>query len=266
MKHLYAITFFAAAILLSACSTPKNITYLQDFNGGQMAQLANYKGITLKPSDAVSIVVNTKTTELTNILNLPLSTQIIGAPQATALAQSHGSLGYTLDSNGDVDFPLVGKIHLAGLTREEVAAKVKRTLEEKNVATDAVVTVDFINLRYHVVGEVGAPGDHSITRDRLTIIEAISEAGDMNLYGRRDSVFVYRQENGQQKTYALSMLDGRSLISSPAFYIQQGDVIYVQPNNYRKRQSAANATEVTTVSFWLSALSMLATLAVLVFK
>ncbi len=266
MKHFHAITLFAAALLFTACSTPKNITYLQDFNAGQTAQLANYKGITLKPSDAVSIVVNTKTTELTNLLNLPLSTQIIGAPQATALAQSHGSLGYTLDSAGEIDFPLVGKIRLAGLTREEAAALVKRTLEEKNVATNAVVTVDFINLRYHVVGEVGAPGDHSITRDRLTIIEAISEAGDMNLYGRRDSVFVYRQENGQQKTYAMSMLDGRSLLSSPAYYIQQGDVIYVQPNNYRKRQSSANASEVTTASFWLSALSVLTTIAVLVFK
>ena len=175
MKHFYAITLFAAGLLFTACSTPKNITYMQDINDGQTVQLANYKGITLKPSDAVSIVVNTKTTELTNLLNLPLSTQVIGASQATALAQSHGTSGYTLDSGGNIEFPLVGKIHLAGLTREEAAAKVRRTLEEKNVAASPVVTVEFLNLKYHVLGEVGRPGDHSITRDKMSIIEAISE-------------------------------------------------------------------------------------------
>ena len=266
MKHFYAIKLFFLALLFTACSTPKNITYFQDLNDGQIEKLASYKGITLKPADMVSIVVNTKSTELTNILNLPLSTQILGAPQTAALAQSHGTSGYTLDSEGNIDFPLVGKIHLGGLTREAAAAHVKQTLAEKNVATDAVVTLEFLNLQYSVMGEVNQAGSYDITRDKVSIIEALSQAGDLNLYGRRDSVFVYRQEGGQQKTYALSLLNGKSLLSSPAYYIQQGDVIYVQPNNYRKRQSSANATEVTTASFWLSALSVLTTIAVLVFK
>lgn len=266
MKHYYAIGIFVGGMLLAGCSTPKNVTYLQDLKDGQTLQTLNYKGITLKPADAVSIVVNTKTTELTNLLNLPLSTQVIGASQATSLAQSHGTSGYTLDSEGNVDFPLVGKIHLAGLTREEAAARVKHTLEEKNVAASPVVTVEFLNLKYHVLGEVGHPGDHSINRDKISIIEALSQAGDLNLYGKRDSVFVYRQEGDQKKVYGLSLLNGRQLLSSPVYYIEQGDVIYVQPNNYRKRQSSANATEVTTASFWLSALSVLTTIAVLVFK
>ena len=266
MKHFYAIKLLSFGLLLAACSTPKNITYLQDLTDGQIQQLAAYKGITLKPSDMVSIVVNTKSTELTNLLNLPYSSQIIGASELTALAQSHGSSGYTLDSEGNIDFPLVGKIHLAGLTREGVAATVKQALEEKNVANAPVVTVEFGNLHYSVMGEVGKAGEYEITRDKTSIIEALSAAGDLNLYGRRDSVFVYREENGQQKTYALNLLNGKSLYSSPAYYIQQGDVIYVQPNNYRKRQSSANASEVTTASFWLSALSVLTTIAVLVFK
>ena len=266
MKHFYAIKLFFLALLFTACSTPKNITYFQDLNDGQIEKLASYKGITLKPADMVSIVVNTKSTELTNILNLPLSTQILGAPQTAALAQSHGTSGYTLDSEGYIDFPLVGKIHLGGLTREAAAARVKQTLAEKKVATDAVVTLEFLNLKYSVMGEVFQAGSYDITRDKVSIIEALSQAGDLTLYGRRDSVYVYRQEGGQQKTYALSLLNGKSLLSSPAYYIQQGDVIYVQPNSYRKRQSTANATEVTTASFWLTALSVLTTVAVLIFK
>jgi polysaccharide export outer membrane protein len=88
----------------------------------------------------------------------------------------------------------------------------------------------------------------------------------LGLYGRRNGIHVYRQENGQQKTYNVSLLNGQSLMNSPAYYVQQGDVIYVEPNNYRKRQSTANANEVTTASFWFSALSVLTTIAVLVFK
>ena len=266
MKHFYAITLFTLGLLFTACSTPRNITYFQDLTSGQIEQLASYKGITLKPSDAVSIIVSTKTTELTNVLNLPYTSQIVGYSEMTAMGQGHGVSGYTLDSEGNIDFPMVGKIHLAGMTREQVAATVKKTLEERNIASSPVVTVEFLNLRFSVMGEVGHPGQFNITRDKLSITEALSQAGDLNLYGRRDSVFVYREDNGQQKTYALSLLDGKSLLGSPAYYIQQGDVIYVQPNNYRKRQATANASEVTRASFWLSSLSVLATLAVLIFK
>ena len=266
MKQLYAIKIFFLALLVTACSTPKDVAYLQDMTDGQIQQLANYKGITLKPADMVSIVVNTKSTELTNVLNLPYSSQSIGAPEVTAMSQSHGMSGYTLDSDGNIDFPLVGKLHLGGLTREGVAACVKKALEEKSVAANPVVTVEFVNLKYSVMGEVGRPGAFEIKHDKTTIIEALSEAGDLTLYGRRNSVNVYRQEDGQQKSYTVSLLDGKSLLNSPAYYVQQGDVIYVEPNDYRKRQSTANGNEVTTASFWLSAMSVLTTIAVLVFK
>ena len=233
MKHFYAIKLFFLALLVTACSTPKNVAYLQDMTDGQVQQLADYQGITLKPSDMVSIVVNTKSTELTNVLNLPYSSQILGAPEVSAKAQSQGVSGYTLDSEGNIDFPLVGKLHLGGLTREGVAACVKQALEEKNVATNPVVTVEFVNLKYSVMGEVAVPGAFDIKRDKTTIFEALSEAGDMTLFGRRDAVYVYRQENGQQKTYMVSLLKGKELASSPAYYVQQGDVIYVEPNNFR---------------------------------
>jgi hypothetical protein len=145
-------------------------------------------------------------------------------------------------------------------------AAANQKLEEGNIATNAVVTIEFMNLSYQVLGETNHSGRFSITKDKVTIVEALSSAGDMTLYGMRDSVIVMREQNGERHTYVVNMLSGKDILESPAYYIQQGDVIYVKHNNYRRRQSTANASEVTTASFWLSALSVLATLSVLIFK
>ena len=252
-------------LMLTACKTPTNVAYLQDSNDGDVITL-QAKELKLKPADKISIVVNTKSVELNNVLNLPMTTQIIGYSEQQSLAQSRGTSGYTIDSEGFIDYPLIGKVKVAGLSREQVAAHLKATLEEKNVAKDAVVTVEYLNLGFSVLGEVNRPGFYAFENDQVSILQALGLAGDMNLYGRRDAVKVIRTEDGQQKTYVLSMLDNKQLTSSPAYYLQQNDIVYVEPNNYRKRQSTANATEITTASFWLSALSVLTTIAVLVFK
>ena len=265
MKLKYLLMTGCLMLILAACKTPANVAYLQDSNDGDVITL-QAKGLKLKPADKISIVVNTKSVELNNVLNLPMTSQIIGYSEQQSLAQSRGTSGYTIDSEGCIDYPLIGKVKVAGLSREQVAAHLKATLEEKNVAKDAVVTVEYLNLGFSVLGEVNKPGFYAFENDQVSILQALGLAGDMNLYGRRDAVKVIRTEDGQQKTYVLSMLDNKQLTSSPAYYLQQNDIVYVEPNNYRKRQSTANATEITTASFWLSALSVLTTIAVLVFK
>ena len=265
MKLKYLLMTGCLMLILAACKTPANVAYLQDSNDGDVITL-QAKGLKLKPADKISIVVNTKSVELNNVLNLPMTSQIIGYSEQQSLAQSRGTSGYTIDSEGCIDYPLIGKVKVAGLSREQVAAHLKATLEEKNVAKDAVVTVEYLNLGFSVLGEVNRPGFYAFENDQVSILQALGLAGDMNLYGRRDAVKVIRTEEGQQKTFVLSMLDNKQLTSSPAYYLQQNDIVYVEPNNYRKRQSTANATEITTASFWLSALSVLTTIAVLVFK
>ena len=265
MKTKYLLMTGCLMLMLTACTTPTNVAYLQDSNDGDVITL-QAKGLKLKPADKISIVVNTKSVELNNVLNLPMTSQIIGYSEQQSLMQSHGTSGYTIDSEGYIDYPLIGKIKVAGFNREELAAHLKKTLEEKNVAKDAVVTVEYLNLGFSVLGEVNTPGFHPFENDHVTILQALGLAGDMSIYGRRDAVKVVRIEDGQQKTYVLNLLDTKQLTSSPAYYLQQNDIVYVEPNNYRKRQSSANATEVTTASFWLSALSVLTTIAVLVFK
>ena len=255
-----------AVMVFSACSTPKNIAYFTDVNNGATIAIAESKGITLRPSDKLSIVVNTKSAELNNVLNLPAITHVIGSSEALSLNQSQGMSGYTIDPDGNIDFPLIGKVKAAGYTRTELAAKLKELLETKDAAKDAVVTVEFLNIGFSILGEVNSPGFHAFINDKTTLLQGISRAGDLTLYGNRNNVKVIRTEDGKQQVYVVDIQNTEAMMKSPAYILQQNDVIYVEPNNYRKRQSTANASEVTTASFWLSAISAIATLAVLVFK
>lgn len=255
-----------AIILLTACSTPKNIALFPETSDGATYAITESKGITLKPNDKLSIVVNTKSAELNNALNMPVSTQIIGYSEVQSTNQSRATSGYTIDADGNIDFPLVGTVKAAGFTRSELASHLKTVLEEKNVAREAIVTVEFLNVGFSVLGEVEEPGFYPFENDKTTLLQALGKAGDMTIYGNRSSVKVIRMKDGQQEVFVIDMLDTKKLMQSPAYILQQNDVVYVEPNNYRKRQSTANASEVTTASFWLSALSVLATFAMLIFK
>ena len=251
--------------LVSSCITPKTVAYFPDMTDGTSLALAESKGIVLKPADKLSIVVNTKSAELNNVLNLPVTSQIIGYSEVQSTNQSRATSGYTIDPDGMIDFPLVGRVKAAGMTRAEFAAYLKNTLEEKSVARDAVVTVEYLNLGFSVIGEVKEPGFYQFDNDKTTLLQALSKAGDMTIYGKRDIVKVIRRNGDRQDTYVVNMLDAEQMAKSPGYIIQQNDVVYVQPNNYRKRQSQ-NANDTTTGTFWISAVSVLTTILVLIFK
>ena len=264
LKWVFVI--LTTMLLSVSCKTPQNISYFQDVHNGQTDPILYSHGIQLKPGDAISIVVKSKSIELTNALNLPVTAQVIGTPEDVSLRQSQGISSYTIDDNGDIDFPVVGKIHIAGMNKLEVAATIKQILNDKQIATDAVVSVNYLNLNYAVMGEVKSPGQFTFNKEKVSLLEALSTAGDLTIYGQRDSIIVWREENGMRKTYVANILNGKDLVNSPAYYLQQGDIVYVQPNNYRKRQSTANGNQMSTPSFWLSAISALATIGVLIFK
>jgi polysaccharide export outer membrane protein len=262
----WGLVCLTVVLLSVSCKTPRNISYFQDIRNGQTDQILYSHGIQLKPGDAISIVVKSKSVELTNALNLPVTAQVIGTPEEVSLRQSQGISSYTIDDNGDIDFPVVGKIHIAGMSKLEVATTIKQILNDKQIATDAVVSVDYINLNYAVMGEVKSPGQFTFSKEKVSLLEALSTAGDLTIYGKRDSIIIWREEDGMRKTYVANILNGKELVNSPAYYLQQGDIVYVQPNNYRKRQSTANGNQMSTPSFWLSAISALATIGVLIFK
>ena len=151
---------------------------------------------------------------------------------------------------------------LAGMTRDEVSAYIKQQLISQNLVNDPVVTVEYVNLKFSVMGEVKSPGSYSITRDRITLLDAISQAGDMTIYGKRDNVLILRPDSiGKLSAYHVDMRSFNDVVSSPAYYIHQNDYIYVEPNKKRANESTVNGNTVQSASFWISIVSLLASLA-----
>ena len=149
------------------------------------------------------------------------------------------------------------------MTREQVAETIKQKLVSQDLVKDPVVTVEFENLHYSVMGEVNNPGQYNIDRDRVTLFDALSKAGDLTIQGRRDNVLVIRTQDGKQYAYRVDLTDTDSVMNSPVAYLQQNDVVYVDPNNVRKRQSTVNGNNVLSTSFWVSVASLLTSIAVL---
>lgn len=152
------------------------------------------------------------------------------------------------------------------MTREEVAVYIKKELQSHDLIKDPVVTVEFMNLSVNVMGEVNRPGRYNIDKDHLTILDALSQAGDLTIYGKREKVLVLRNENGTQRVYGINLCSADHLYSSPVYYLQQNDVVYVEPNDTKARQSTVNGNNVRSTSFWISLASLLTTISVLIFK
>lgn len=255
---------------LVACSTPARITYFQDLRPGESEQqVVAATEIKVRPGDKLSIIVNSRDPQLTQLFNLPYVGQQIGQGTISASLVSNtsqGISGYTVDDQGMIDFPVLGKIVIAGKNREEIAAFIKEELLAKNLVKDPVVTVEYMNLCISVLGEVASPGRYSIDRDKVTLLDAISMAGDLTIYGKREKVLVLREENGVQRVYGVNLCSAEHLYTSPVYYLRQNDVVYVEPNNVRARQATVNGNNVRSTSFWISLASLLTTIAVLVFK
>ena len=259
MKRIRLIILSLAALLATACSAPK-IAYLEDINSGQTVQIANVKNIRILPDDKISVLVNSRDPLLSNLFNLPYVTRQLGAIDNRS-SYSQGLSGYTVDTEGNIDFPVLGKVHVAGLTRSEIAAKIKGELEGQNLVKDPGVTVEFLNLTVSVLGEVQRPGRFSIDKDRVTILDAISMAGDLTIQGKRENVLVQRDVDGKTTLYRVDLTKGSELYASPVFYLQQNDVVYVEPNAMKARQATVNGNNVRSTAFWFSLVSVLTSIA-----
>ena len=252
-KRLLIASAAAAAILgVTSCSTPQNISYFQDFsyNPDMEINIPN-KVITLKPADKLYIGVKSKDEQLSKLFSLSGGITT-GSSNATKDAYY-----YTVDSKGNIDFPVLGELKVEGLTREQVAVLVKQKLMENSLVKDPTVTVGLYNLHYSVLGEVATPGQYDIEDEKVTLLDAISKAGDLTIQGRRQDVMILRKEGNQQKIYKVNLCSGGDIFSSPAYYLQQNDVVYVTPNDTKKRSSTLNGNTVQSTGFWMSVASLL---------
>lgn len=250
--------FFVLVIsmIVTSCGSIKEIAYFQNLESGDTINLATESQVRTQPNDQLSILVNSKDPILADLFNLPVAQRRVGANGNYGSNYSQYVSCYTIDENGQIDFPILGKVNIVGKTRGEVADFIKNELIEKNLIQDPVVTVEFVNHYVSILGEVKSPGRYMLSRDNTTILDAIGMAGDLTIYGLRNSIKVLRMENGQQKVYTVNLCDGDALAQSPVFFLEQNDVIYVEPNKYRSRQSTVNANNVRSTSFWISLASL----------
>ena len=223
-------------MLFVGCTSQKQIAYLQDLPEGYKHKGNNVYAIKIRPDDMISIMVNSKDNELVQMLNLHLVSYMVSSEQKG----QHQVLGYQVDADGQIDFPQLGTIKISGMTRSEVTKYIKNKLIESGIIKDPVVTVQFLNFKVSVLGEVALPGVIRIVSDRMSIFDALSSVGDLTIYGQRENVKIIREIDGE-KIVATVDLRSINILDSPFYYLQQNDVIYVEPNKAKAGSSKFNS-------------------------
>lgn len=243
---LYSMVMATIVAVLSSCSAPKDIAYFQDFNMGHSILVQNPVEIKFKADDEISIMVSTSKDELDRQFRLG---------PANGSTASEGSR-YTIDAEGCIRFPMLGRIHVAGLNRQELQDYIRQLLMEAQLANDPIVTVNYSNLYVIVLGDVGT-GRIQIDRDKFTILDAIGSSGDLKITGQRTNVKVIRENYGKKTAYEVNLCSAEDLYSSPVYYLQQNDVIYVEMNKKEKRNSTVMGNSTVQPAFWMSLASFI---------
>ena len=244
-------------VLCTSCASSKKVVYLQDVVPLKQQDIKQKYEVYVHNDDLLAIMVNSKNPELALPFNMPMVSYQLGSQTAP----QQRVLGYLVDTNGDIDFPILGKLHVAGLTRLQLTDMIKQRLIDEDLIKDPIVTVQFLNYKVSVMGEVNRPGSFNISGDRITLLEALSMAGDLTIYGRRDRVAVIREKDGK-RTILMHDLRSSDIFNSPCYYLQQNDIVYVEPNKAKAGQSEINQNK--SVGVWLSAASILVSIASLI--
>lgn len=260
---LIIISFHVKKILLLcftifvffSCNTSKNIIYLQDLGktvNFDDSTLAKRPDVVIKPGDLLTITVNSNTPEAALPFNLPLlpggeGMQNYGMAKS-AISSGAGLQNYLVDNTGNLDFPVLRRIKAAGITKTELVQFIKSRIYPHYMKEEPIITVRYANYKVSILGEVAKPGAYNVDDEKLDLLEAIAMAGDLTIYGQRANVLLIREDfEGNKTTYRIDLRDKR-LVNSPFYFLQQNDVLYVQPNNPRSRGSALGAAEALTIS------------------
>ena len=266
MKKILEILTAAALVLgLASCNpqTYKKINYLQDVSNNMSMSMNVNRGIIIQPQDQLSIIVTSRDPKMAVPFNLSVSNFYTGSELTVSGGSSQRITGYVVSNEGDINFPSLGTLHVAGLNRWELQDLIKDSLAESGLLKDAVVTVEFLNFKVSVLGEVTAPGTYSVTGDKITILQALALARDLTIYGQRENVQVIREQNGKRQIYVMDLTNS-GIFDSPAYYLQQNDVVYVTPSKVRAGQGEINENYFKSGSFWISLASISATMATLI--
>lgn len=264
MKKYIQFACLAAMLTMTSCGSQKNI-YLQDMEETQEYPVIQKYEAVIQRDDKLSIVVNCKDPELALPFNIPgTGSYSIGSDGSinTTVGQVASSdkdkPGYLVDINGDIHFPVLGRLHVEGLTRNQLTNLIESKLTEQQLLKDPLVMVDFLNFKFSVLGEVGHVGTFNVTGDRITILEAIAMAGDLKETSRIDRVAIIRDYGNKRRIMHVD-LRSKDVFQSPAYYLHQNDIIYVEPNSVKTETDSQRK-----LSYWTMALSAITTITTVV--
>lgn len=222
-------------LFIFSCVSKKDIIYFQNDKIDQSKVSNSYKTI-IKPDDLLQITITALDTEAVRPFNLAAVTYSTSSNSAIGVAQQQN---YLVDNNGEIDFPVIGKLKIGGLSRDEVIELLKEKLDPDYIKNPNV-NIRIANYKVSVMGDVGLPGSYTIPNERITILEAIALAGDLNISAERKNILVQREEAGKKIEYTVNLLS-KEVFTSPVYYLQQNDVVYVKPNYARIQSASSNS-------------------------
>lgn len=273
MKKFFsiALALSAAAVMLTlgSCSTPKaSMTYFENISTTDSGQLGNVDyELKIAPDDKLDIRVTSTNPNAAQIFNIPSSYSTVMDPNTGTMVQTPtgNNIDYLVSQSGDINFPILGKIHVAGMTTTQLADYIYDHVKDQ--IEDPIVTVQLTNFHVSILGEVNRPGNVSANSERFTIMDAIARAGDLTPYAVRDNILLIREENGKKEYHHLNLNDSK-VFTSPYFYLKQNDMVVVQPNDVRRSNvnyNVNNGYRLQVTSAIISACSVVASLAIALF-
>ena len=236
---------------LVSCVPSKKMIYLQgadELSETPQTIAQNYE-LKIVPDDQLLITVSSKDEEL---LELFANSQVLGSSESSSIQET---VGLRVDKQGKIEVPILGEMQAAGLTRGELAKAIEAKLIEGEYLKDPTVTVQLKSFKVTVMGEVNSPGVQSISGDRVTILEALTMAGDLTPSGKRDNILVVREEDDQRVSYVVDLTSSEKVLTSPCYYLKQNDVVYVQPNKSIGVKGSATLSFVSASSSILSVIA-----------
>ncbi|MCF0176453.1 MAG: polysaccharide biosynthesis/export family protein [Bacteroidales bacterium] len=247
----YLIVLLAVALALSSCSSAKKFVYLQDMELGLGYPFDTKHEAVIHCNDRLDITVSSKSPELAVPFNAYAGSFQVGTNGIVSDGANMQKQGYRVDNDGNIDFPILGTLHVEGLKVSEVTDLIRQKIIDGKYIKDPLVSLEFLNFKYAVLGAAG-PSVYSVDDGRITLLEAIAKAGDIAPNGKVDKVSVIREENGERVMYTHD-LRTKDVFNSPCYYLQQNDIIYVEP---KKRSNESKGMQyVTTALSFISASS-----------
>ncbi|MGF7229837.1 polysaccharide biosynthesis/export family protein [Arachidicoccus sp.] len=259
-RFQYIYLFFLIVLLGSSCTSYKNITYFKNisdssyvFSKGEDAPTAKYHPLKIQADDILKVIISTLDPTANGALNLsssasPITTGMISSNISSASIQDAGNDmdGYLVNKDGYIEIPVLGTIHVAGLTTDEIKQVI--SIQASKLYKNPVINVRLANFKVTVLGEVSKPGTYLINGEKASVLDALGLAGDMTIYGKRENLLLMRQQDNNEKKVVRLDLNNTAMLASPYFYLKQGDILYVEPTKGKAAATDASRTRAYTIA------------------